>query len=324
MVKYKPYPKGLMMIPNQKNTDFKYFQSGYGLIYKWNNAFKPRFIYTCARFLFDSKLNNPYTQFQDALQFLKYIFKDRNTKLPSRQELANIVSIAQLIKDGYETYTRSDNQISISLNKATVQKRWKEIYGVNKRSAQLEIARDKRDMPKRKGKKLFKDLEKYDQRERTNAIKSQRTFLKNIKEEWEVLNNHVNQIEKLMGARSTFGMTVMSRKNTMGLDVKLTRIKEKRDIKRDEILRLERTLANIDPKAQPDMSFNYYERQMKKEIQEQIKKVSYHDTSTGKLMVGLEKEKIDWTRMVSGNFDRSSKHINVRETIYDTTTKRKK
>ena len=72
------------------------------------------------------------------------------------------------------------------------------------------------------------------------------------------------------------------------------------------------------------MSFNYYERQMKKEIQEQIKKVSYHDTSTGKLMVGLEKEKIDWTRMVSGNFDRSSKHINVRETIYDTTTKRKK
>ena len=30
-------------------------------------------------------------------------------------------------------------------------------------------------------------------------------ILKNIKEEWEVLNNHVNQIEKLMGARSTFG-----------------------------------------------------------------------------------------------------------------------
>jgi len=312
-----------MMIPNQKNTDFKYFQSGYGLIYKWNNAFKPRFIYTCARFLFDSRLNNPYSQFQDALQFLKYIFKDRNTKLPSRQELANIVSIAQLIKDGYETYTRSTNEISISLNKGTVQKRWKEIYGVNKRTAHLEVARDKRDMPKRKGKSLFKDLVNYDQRERTNAIKSQRTFLKNIKKEWEELNNHVNQIEKEMGARTRFGMTVMSRKHQMGLNVRFTRMKEQRDIKRDEILRLERTLANIDPKAQPDISFNYYEKQMKKEIQEAIKKVSYRDTTTGKLQVGFEKEKIDWDSMVSGNFNRSSKHINMRETIYDTTTKKK-
>ncbi len=323
MVKNKSYPKGLMMIPNQKNTDFKYFQSGYGLIYKWNNAFKPRFIYTCARFLFDSRLNNPYSQFQDALQFLKYIFKDRNTKLPSRQELANIVSIAQLIKDGYETYTRSTNEISISLNKATVQKRWKEIYGVNKRTAHLEKARDKRDMPKRKGKKLFKDLDKYDQRERTNAIKSQRTFLNRIKKEWEKLNHRINKMEIEMGGRATFGMTIMSRNHSMGLDVRLTRMKEQRDIKRDEILRLERTLSNIDPKAQPDISFNYYERQMKKEIQEAIKKVSYRDVNTGKIAVGLEREQIDWDSMVSGDFARSSKHINMRETIYDTTTKKK-
>lgn len=126
-----------------------------------------------------------------------------------------------------------------------------------------------------------------------------------------------------MGGRATFGMTIMSRNHSMGLDVRLTRMKEQRDIKRDEILRLERTLSNIDPKAQPDISFNYYERQMKKEIQEAIKKVSYRDVNTGKIAVGLEREQIDWDSMVSGDFARSSKHINMRETIYDTTTKKK-
>ena len=310
MVKNKSYPKGLMMIPNQKNTDFKYFQSGYGLIYKWNNAFKPRFIYTCARFLFDSKLNNPYTQFQDALQFLKYIFKDKNTKLPSRQELANIVSIAQLIKDGYETYTRIDNQISISLNKATVQKRWKEIYGVNKRTSQLQIARDKRDMGKRKGKALFKDLVKYDQRERTQAINSNKTLLKNLKKDWEELNNFVERIDLKKDYLVATG-------EIWKYEVEYRRAKETRDNKKWEILRLERTLSQIDPKAQPDLSFNYYERQMKQEIKDVVKKVSYVDTNTGRIKVGLEKEKIDWDSMVSGSFKRSPKHINMRDTDYD-------
>ena len=310
MVKNKSYPKGLMMIPNQKNTDFKYFQSGYGLIYKWNNAFKPRFIYTCARFLFDSRINNPYSQFQDALQFLKYIFKDKNTKLPSRQELANIVSIAQLIKDGYETYTRIDNQISISLNKATVQKRWKEIYGVNKRTSQLQIARDKRDMGKRKGKALFKDLVKYDQRERTQAINSNKTLLKNLKKDWEELNNFVERIDLKKDYLVATG-------EIWKYEVEYRRAKETRDNKKWEILRLERTLSQIDPKAQPDLSFNYYERQMKQEIKDVVKKVSYVDTNTGRIKVGLEKEKIDWDSMVSGSFKRSPKHINMRDTDYD-------
>jgi len=310
MVKNKSYPKGLMMIPNQKNTDFKYFQSGYGLIYKWNNAFKPRFIYTCARFLFDSRINNPYSQFQDALQFLKYIFKDKNTKLPSRQELANIVSIAQLIKDGYETYTRIDNQISISLNKATVQKRWKEIYGVNKRTSQLQIARDKRDMGKRKGKALFKDLVKYDQRERTQAINSNKTLLKNLKKDWEELNNFVERIDLKKDYLVATG-------EIWKYEVEYRRAKETRDNKKWEILRLERTLSHIDPKAQPDLSFNYYERQMKQEIKDVVKKVSYVDTNTGRIKVGLEKEKIDWDSMVSGSFKRSPKHINMRDTDYD-------
>ena len=69
------YPKGLMMIPNQKITDFRYFQSGYGLIYRWNNAFRPRFIFTCSLYLFDSTINDPYEQYKDALGFLNTFSK---------------------------------------------------------------------------------------------------------------------------------------------------------------------------------------------------------------------------------------------------------
>ena len=61
---------------------------------------------------------------------------------------------------------------------------------------------------------------------------------------------------------------------------------------------------------------------MKKEIQEAIKKVSYRDVNTGKIAVGLEKEQIDWDSMVSGSFNRSPKHINMRDTEYTTIKKK--
>ena len=154
------YPKGLLSIPNTKLYDFPYFQSGKGLIYNWNRAFKPRFIFPCSLYLFDTTKNDPYEQFQDGLKFLIYIFKDRNTKLPSRQELANIVSIAQMIHYGFESYNRTTNEISISLKKETVSKRWKEIFKVNKRTRHLEKARGKVDSTKRIGKKLFKNQTK--------------------------------------------------------------------------------------------------------------------------------------------------------------------
>jgi hypothetical protein len=56
---------------------------------------------------------------------------------------------------------------------------------------------------------------------------------------------------------------------------------------------------------------------MKQETKGVVKKVSYVDTNTGRIKVGLEKEKIDWDSMVSGSFKRSPKHINMRDTDYD-------
>ena len=241
------YPKGLMMIPNQKSTDFRYFQSGYGLIYRWNNAFRPRFIFTCSLYLFDSTINDPYEQYKDALGFLKYIFKDRNTKLPSRQELANIVSIAQLIHYGFESYNRTTNEISISLKKETVSKRWKEIFRVNKRTRHLEKARKKVDSSKRIGKKLFKNLTKTDQRERNQAIKSNQLLLTKKKKEIESLSYKIEH-------------------HQFNSPTKLRNAKDKRDSLVFEIKRLERTLEYIDPSVQPDMKINMVERHMNAEI----------------------------------------------------------
>jgi len=305
-----------MMIPNQKNTDFKYFQSGLGFIYNWNKAFKPRFIYTCSRFLFDSKINDPYRQLKDAIGFLNYIFKgNKKTKLPSRQEIANIVSIAQLIKDGYETYTRTTNELSISLNKAGVSKRWKEIYGVNKKTAQLDLARGKVDHSKRKGKKYFPDLIKKELRDtRTKPIARNRKHLKDLKKQYELLQKTIRELSP----------TNTSYRRTM----------DKADSVKWEIIRLERTLENVDPNLIQDTEFNRVRVHIQKELQRQ-NSMAYSSsdsitdiqggtsTPAGTKRAGIIKEKVDWTGNVSGDFARSSKHINMSETIYDTTTKKK-
>ena len=322
--KTKEFPNGILNFPNySKAYDFPYFQAGLGLTTR-DPRLKPRFIKACSQFLFDTTINDPYEQFKDGLRFLKYIFKDKKN-LPSRQELANIVSVAQLIHYGFEVYKRPLNELSISLNKNKVSKRWKEVFKVDKKSRQLTDARKKVEPTKRIGKFYFKDLTKADIRERKQEIKGNQLWLKKMKKEWEVLNNRVNEIEKLMGARSTFGMTVMSRNHSMGLDVRLTRLKEQRDIKRDEILRLERTLANIDPSVQADFKINIVERHIKTEIKQMedmmfVSKTPSTFTETGEIDIkgGGAKQKtsggyVDWSNSSSYNRNFSSKKIWVKD-----------
>jgi hypothetical protein len=302
------YPKGLLMIPNTKDLDFRYFQSGLGLIYKWNSAFKPRFIFTCSLYLFDSKINDPYEQFQGGVKKLKYIFKDRNTKLPSRQELANIVSIAQLIHYGFEKYTRTTNELSISLRKQTVSKRWKECFSVDKKSRQLTEARKQVDPKKRIGKKYFFDLKKEPQRKRTRQINRNQRMLEKWKREWEILNRHVIEIEKLVQSKTFVGQSVFSSNNKTGLDVILRRKRDKRDILFYDIKRLQRTLENIDPNVQPDLEENRYSRFMDNEIKEAQAKTTYIDSNSGK-HVELKYDPVDWNKNQSYNRNSSSKSI---------------
>ena len=302
------YPKGLLMIPNTKDYDFRYFQSGSGLIFDRKRQFKPRFIFTCSRFLFDTRKNDPYEQYKDALGFLKYIFKDKKTRLPSRQELANIVSIAQLIHYGFEKYTRTTNEISISLKKQTVSKRWKECFQIDKKSRQLTEARKQVDPKKRIGKKYFFDLKKEPQRKRTRQINKNQRMLKKWQREWEILDKHVKDIEKLVQSKTLIGQSIFSRNNKTGLDVILRRKRDKRDILFYDIKRLQRTLENIDPNVQPDLEENRYSRFMDNEIKEAQAKTTYIDSSSGK-HIELKYDPVDWSKNQSYNRDSSSKSI---------------
>ena len=302
------YPTGLMSIPNTKLNDFPYFQSGKGLIFGSNRVFKPRFIFTCSQFLFDTRKNDPYEQFKDGLGFLKYIFKDKNTKLPSRQELANIVSIAQLIHHGYEKYTRTTNELSISLRKQTVSKRWKEVFQVDKKSRQLTEARTKVDPKKRIGKKYFLDLKKEPQRKRTRLIKSNQRLLKKWQQQWEILDKHVKEIEKLVQTKTFLGQSIFSKNNEPGLEVILRRKRDKRDILFYDIKRLQRTLENIDPNVQPDLEENRYSRFMDNEIKEAQAKTTYIDSNSGK-HIELKYDPVDWNKNQSYNRNSSSKSI---------------
>jgi hypothetical protein len=302
------YPTGLMSIPNTKDYDFRYFQSGKGLIFNWNRAFKPRFIFTCSVYLFDTRKNDPYEQYKDALVKLKTIFKDRKSKLPSRQELANIVSIAQLIHYGYEKYTRTTNEISISLRKQTVSKRWKECFEIDKKSRQLTEARKQVDPKKRIGKKYFSDLKKEPQRKRTRQIRSNQRMLEKWQREWEILDKHVKEIEKIVQSKTLIGQSVFSRNNKTGLDVILRRKRDKRDILFYDIKRLQRTLENIDPNVQPDLEENRYSRFMDNEIKEAQAKTTYIDSNSGK-HIELKYDPVDWTSNQSYRRDMPQKLI---------------
>lgn len=302
------YPTGLMSIPNTKDYDFRYFQSGKGLIFNWNRAFKPRFIFTCSVYLFDTRKNDPYEQYKDALVKLKTIFKDRKSKLPSRQELANIVSIAQLIHYGYEKYTRTTNEISISLRKQTVSKRWKECFEIDKKSRQLTEARKQVDPKKRIGKKYFFDLKKEPQRKRTRQIRSNQRMLQKWQREWEILDKHVKEIEKIVQSKTLIGQSVFSRNNKTGLDVILRRKRDKRDILFYDIKRLQRTLENIDPNVQPDLEENKYSRFMDNEIKEAQAKTTYIDSNSGK-HIELKYDPVDWTSNQSYRRDMPQKLI---------------
>ena len=307
------YPTGLMSIPNTKHKDFPYFQSGKGLLFASNRVFKPRFIFTCSLYLFDTTKNDPYEQFKDGLAFLKYIFKDKNTKLPSRQELANIVSIAQLIHHGYESYSRTTNELSISLRKQTVSKRWKEVFQVDKKSRQLTEARTKVDPKKRIGKIYVPNLSKKDLRERKQLINSNQRWLKKMKKEIEILSHKI--------ANHQFNSPT-----------KLRNAKEKRDTLIFDIKRLERTLENIDPRVQADIGINLVERHMNAEIN-QMKSMMFTQSNpptkkqnkadgtvsidsgvaSGGKRTKLDWENIDWTQ--SGSYSRgiSQKGIWVKE-----------
>jgi hypothetical protein len=249
MVKDNRYPKyiykNILNVPNTKAYDFLYFQTGFGLTVK-DKRLKPRFIYACSQFLFDTTKNDPYEQYKDGLAFLKYIFKDKKN-LPSRQELANIVSVAQLILYKYEVYKRPLNELSISTNKNVVSKRWNEVFKVDKRKRQLTEARTKVDPKKRIGKIYVPNLSKKDIRERKQQINSNQRWLKKMKKEIEILSHKIVN-------------------HQFNSPTKLRNAKEKRDTLIFDIKRLERTLENIDPSVQADIGINLVERHMNAEI----------------------------------------------------------
>lgn len=281
MTRDKSYPKGLLAIPNTKIYDFKYFQIGFGFtLHKKDIRYKPRFIYTCSRYLFNSKINDPYEQYKDAVGFLNYIFKENKNK-PSRQEIGNIISIAQLIKDNYEKYIRSTNELSLSLNWKKVRERWKEIYQVDKRKIQSKLALKKIDPSKRKGKKYFHDLKKADQRERNTAIRRMNTKLRELEKDYEIL---------LSLTKSQSRSNPQYRSNM-----------DKLDTKKWEIIRLRRTIENIDPTLIPEEEFNRVKIHMEREIKSQLKLVSHTDKQTGKAKVGLkEDQSVDWGKFSFG------------------------
>ena len=298
--KTKEYPQGILNIPNYtKAYDFLYFQSGLGLTTR-DPRLKPRFIKACSQFLFNTKKNDPYEQFKDGLAFLKYIFKDKKN-LPSRQELSNIVSVAQLILYKYEVYKRPLNQLSISLNKNVVSKRWKEVFKVDKRKRQLTEARTKVDPKKRVGKKYFLDLEKQPQRERTRLIKSNKTTLKKLQRDWEKLDKRIKAIDLKKDYLIATG-------GFWEFENEYRKSKEKRDILYWQIKRLQRTLENIDPFVQPDLENDKYKKFMEDEIKQAEKKTTYIDVNTGK-HIELKRDFVDWSKNQSYNRDSSKKSI---------------
>ena len=298
--KTKEFPNGILNFPNySKAYDFPYFQAGLGLTTR-DPRLKPRFIKACSQFLFDKTINDPYEQFKDGLGFLKYIFKDKKN-LPSRQELANIVSVAQLIHYGYEVYKRPLNQISISLNKNKVSKRWKEVFRVDKRKRQLTEARTKVDPKKRVGKKYFLDLEKQPQRERTRLIKSNKTTLKKLQRDWEKLDKRIKAIDLKKDYLIATG-------GFWEFENEYRKSKEKRDILYWQIKRLQRTLENIDPFVQPDLENDKYKKFMEDEIKQAEKKTTYIDVNTGK-HIELKRDFVDWSKNQSYNRDSSKKSI---------------
>ena len=282
-----------MALPHIKAYDFRYFQLGFGFIlYKNDSRYKPRFIFACSRFLFKAKINDPYEQYKDAVGFLNYIFKESKNK-PSRQEIGNIVSVAQLIKDGYEKFTRSTNKLSISLNKQKVSSRWKEVYQVDKRVIQSKQALEKINPSKRKGKKYFFNLEKKEKREtRTIPIRRMTSKLKDLEKEFELLSG-ITKAQSRSNPRF---------RNNM----------DKLDSLKWEIIRLKRTLENVDPDVISENEFDRVKVHMQREISHKMKMASYHDND-GKLKVGFEKEQIDWDSFTSGSFNRSKKHINIKD-----------
>lgn len=298
--KTKEYPQGILNFPNySKAYDFAYFQAGLGLTTK-DPRLKPRFIKACSQFLFNTKKNDPYEQFKDGLAFLKYIFKDKKN-LPSRQELANIVSVAQLILYKYEVYKRPLNELSISLNKNKVSKRWKEVFKVDKRKRQLTEARTKVDPKKRVGKKYFLDLEKQPQRERTSLIKSNQRTLKKLQRDWEKLDKRIKAIDLKKDYLIATG-------GFWEFENEYRKSKEKRDILYWQIMRLQRTLENIDPFVQPDLENDKYKQFMEDEIKQAEKKTTYIDVNTGK-HIELKRDFVDWSKNQSYNRDSSKKSI---------------
>lgn len=281
-----------MAIAPIKVYDFKYFQMGFGFtLHKNDRRYKPRFIFACSRFLFRAKINDPYEQYKDAVGFLNYIFKENKNK-PSRQEVGNIVSVAQLIKDGYEKYTRNTNELSISLNKQKVSSRWKEVYQVDKRAIQSKEALKKVDPSKRKGKKYFFDIDKKEKKEtRTVPIRRMNTKLKELEKEFELLSG-ITRAQARSNPRY---------RNNM----------DKLDSLKWEIIRLKRTIENVDPNVISENEFDRVKIHMQREINQKMKMASYHDTD-GKIKVGFEREEIDWERFNTGSFNRSKKHTNIK------------
>ena len=311
--KTKEFPNGILNFPNySKAYDFPYFQAGLGLTTR-DPRLKPRFIKACSQFLFDKTINDPYEQFKDGLDFLKYIFKDKKN-LPSRQELANIVSVAQLIHYGYEVYKRPLNQISISLNKNKVSKRWKEVFRVDKRKRQLSLARKKVEPTKRIGKFYFKDLSKADIRERKQEIKGNQLWLEKMKKEVDELSYKIAH-------------------HKYNSPTQLRNAKEKRDTLVWDIKRLERTLNNIDPSVQADLKINLVEKHIKTEIKQMEQMIFRQsqpptmktnpdgtksvdsDIPSGGKKVRATRAYVEWSN--SSTYDRkySSKKIWVKEVI---------
>jgi hypothetical protein len=215
--------------------------------------------------------------------------------------LANIVSVAQLIHYGFEKYTRTTNEISISLKKQTVSKRWKECFQIDKKSRQLTEARKQVEPKKRIGKKYFFDLKKEPQRKRTRLINSNHRLLKKQQRDWEKLDKRIKAIELKKDYLIATGK-FWEFENEYG------KLKEKRDILYWQIKRLKRTLENIDPLVQPDLETDKYKKFMEDEIKLAEKKTTYIDVNSGK-HIELKRDFVDWEKNQSYSRTGSKKSI---------------